>query len=116
LSIQKSKNIIIAGLKGYETKLADSKREGGRKLHQSAWESEDSRQLKKLTGKTDWFRGKRHLSLLVELDMRKETTGEAKEGRRSHWEGVKIQKSWRNVGQFLSCLWSKPRVGCWQPG
>jgi hypothetical protein len=55
-SLDQARKICMAGLKGYESDLKESRRPGGRKLHRSAAESSGSRYRKKLTGKSEWFR------------------------------------------------------------
>ena len=54
--MEQDRGIVVSGLKGYEKKLEDSKRPGGRKLHQGAGDSEGERRKKKLMGKSNWFR------------------------------------------------------------
>ena len=54
--LEQTRRIIVAGLKGYEKKLRESKIPGGRKMHRTSKESSVSRAWRKLTGKTEWFR------------------------------------------------------------
>ena len=53
---------LVAGLKGYENRLSQSRRDPGssgyRALHESAGVSFGARCLKKLTGKSTWFKKK----------------------------------------------------------
>ena len=51
-----TRKIILAGIKGYEKKLKNSKRLGGRKLLRTAEESHDSSIQKKLLDRTEWFK------------------------------------------------------------
>ena len=46
---------MITGITGYAARLKESKREGGKKLHQTDRENSKKRYLKKLTGKSEWF-------------------------------------------------------------
>ena len=55
-SIESTRKIIIAGLKGYERKLRNSRKEGGSKLLRTAKESYKTRTRKKLLEKTEWFK------------------------------------------------------------
>ena len=55
-TIEVTRKIIVAGLKGYEKKLMNSKKPGGKKLLRSAIESYKGRTRKKLLGKTEWFK------------------------------------------------------------
>ena len=57
-TIAVTRRIIVAGLKGYEKKLKNSKKPGG-KLIRSAKESYGQRARKKLLEKTDWFKDKK---------------------------------------------------------
>ena len=60
-NIKATRRIIVAGLKGYEKNLRNSKKEGGRKLLRTARESHKGRVQKKLLEKTNWFKaGKRN--------------------------------------------------------
>jgi hypothetical protein len=49
------RRVVLGGIKGYE-KMMKISRSGGRKLHRSSGESSATRALKKLTGKSEWFR------------------------------------------------------------
>ena len=55
------RRIVIAGIKGYEKLLKNSKLLGGRKLQRTAAESSKERARRKLTGKTEWFRKKKNI-------------------------------------------------------
>ena len=57
-SFDQTKNIVIAGLKGYESILKRCK-EGKTVLHRSAKIGLEERRKKKLLGKGNWFKGKR---------------------------------------------------------
>jgi hypothetical protein len=50
------RSILLSGLKGYERKLLSSRKVGGRALNLGAGATSHARRLKKLTGKTSWFR------------------------------------------------------------
>ena len=54
--MEKSRNIIIAGLKFYEKKVKGSKEPGGRKLHESSESTASRRCRKKIMSKTSWFK------------------------------------------------------------
>ena len=57
--LEQTRKIIISGLKGYEKKLAVSRKKiGGRKLHQGAKDSRSLRYRRKLMSKANWFREK----------------------------------------------------------
>ena len=55
-SLAKVRGILISGLKGYERKLEASREPGGKPYNQGASATSAARRLKKLTGKTSWFR------------------------------------------------------------
>jgi hypothetical protein len=55
-SITQTKKIILNGIKGYEKKLLESRKPGGRSLHRQAGESYNTRVRRKLCGKTEWYR------------------------------------------------------------
>jgi hypothetical protein len=55
-SLAEVRRNLISGLKGYERKLAASRRPRGPSMNKSAEESSGSRRLKKLTGKSSWFK------------------------------------------------------------
>ena len=57
-SIEVTRSIILAGLKGYEKKLRRSKQEG-RKVLRTARESYTKRTQRKLLAKTEWFKDKK---------------------------------------------------------
>jgi hypothetical protein len=57
--IPQTRKVLVNGLTCYERKLAESRKPGGRPLHQSESQSRDSRWRKKVTGKTDWYRNKK---------------------------------------------------------
>ena len=48
--------IIVNGVKGYERKVKESKRPGGRRLHRTSAESRGTQIRKKLLDKTEWFK------------------------------------------------------------
>ena len=50
---------MLAGLKGYEKIVYNSKKQGGRKIRRTAKESSATRALRKLTAKTEWFRDRK---------------------------------------------------------
>ena len=50
--------IILAGVKGYFSKLRRRKLTG-RRIHYTSEESKGARMKKKLLGKTSWYRGKK---------------------------------------------------------
>ena len=52
---QAARRNILAGLKGWRSKVNRCLKEG-KKLHRSAKESSDARRLRKLVGKNNWFR------------------------------------------------------------
>ena len=54
--VEQARRIVVSGLKGYESKLVESRKVGGRPLHLKAKESSARRYRKKLTAKSDWFR------------------------------------------------------------
>ena len=54
--VEQARRIVLSGLKGYESKLVESRKVGGRPLHLKARESSARRYRKKLTAKSDWFR------------------------------------------------------------
>ena len=56
-SIEATRKIVIAGLKGYEKKLKNSRKPGG-KLLRSAKESSSGRARKKLLERSEWFKDK----------------------------------------------------------
>ena len=58
--IDQVRRIILAGLKGYEKLLKESKKPGGRKLHRTAGESSKARARKKIMEKTEWFRDRKN--------------------------------------------------------
>ena len=58
-TLQQTRRILISGLKGYERKLWESRQPGGKPFHQNSGESSTRRRLKKLTGKSNWFRQKK---------------------------------------------------------
>ena len=51
---EKRREILVAGLKGYEKQL-DLNDRGIKKLYRRQWEGKASRAWTKLTGKSDWF-------------------------------------------------------------
>ena len=55
-SLEVTRRIIVAGLKGYERKLMNSRKPGGKKLLRTAKESYEGRVRKKLMAKTNWFK------------------------------------------------------------
>jgi hypothetical protein len=58
-NLEKIRQIIISGLKGYEKQLKISRQPGGRPLHQNSGQSKAKRQRNKLLGKSEWFRKER---------------------------------------------------------
>ena len=59
-SVEQTKSIIIAGLKGYET-LVNKCLNGKSKMHRSAAEGPKSRKVKKLLGKARWFKKRKKI-------------------------------------------------------
>ena len=57
--IDQVRRLIVAGIKGYERKLAKSKLSGRKTIHRSAKESQGLRRRTKLLGKSSWFRKRR---------------------------------------------------------
>ena len=57
--LEQVRRIIVAGLKGHENRLKQSKAEGRAHIHRSAKESQGARNRKKLFGKAEWFKGGR---------------------------------------------------------
>ena len=55
-TILATRRIIVAGLKGYEKKVMNSKKVGGKKLLRTAKESFQTRTQKKLLERTEWFK------------------------------------------------------------
>ena len=84
------RRIVIAGIKGYEKLLKNSKLPGGRKLQRSAAESSKERARRKLTGKTEWFRKKK-----VENENLSDG-GKGVEGLPEGWESQdRLQQGWK---------------------
>ena len=54
--IQSARKSCSSGLLFYEKRLYESKRPGGKPLHQSEKQSRGKRVWKKMTGKTDWYK------------------------------------------------------------
>ena len=52
-SVTATRNIIVAGLKGYEKKLRNSRKEGGGKFLRTAKESQKGRNQRKLLEKSE---------------------------------------------------------------
>ena len=67
-SIFQTRNIIVAGLKGYEKLLRKSRMPGGWKLHRTSSKRYQSRTRKKLTEKSEWFRQNKKDDVDIELD------------------------------------------------
>ena len=57
--VEQIRKVIINGIKGYERRLRESMRPGGRRLHRTAKESSGRRMRKKILDKTEWFRKKK---------------------------------------------------------
>ena len=54
--IEQVRTIVVNGVKGYERKVKESRRPGGRRLHRTSAESRGARIRKKLLVKTEWFK------------------------------------------------------------
>ena len=86
-SIPSSRKIVIAGLKGYEKKVYNSKKEGGRKLRRTAKESNVTRQQKKMTAKTEWFRERKRCRDLLDESLEEDEIARGwKRSKRSGWK------------------------------
>ena len=55
-ALDQVRKIVLNGIKGYESRVTESKQQGGRRLHQSASQSMGMRMRKKLLGKSEWFK------------------------------------------------------------
>ena len=87
-ALEQVRRIVLAGIKGYEKLLKNSKLPGGRELQRTAAESSKVRSRRKLTGKTEWFRKPRNQETEVPED----------EELPSDWNGnQKLPKGWSEV-------------------
>ena len=60
--LEQVRTIVVNGVKGYERKVKESKRPGGRRLHRTSAESRGARIRKKLLDKTEWFKKRGKMS------------------------------------------------------
>ena len=85
------RRIILAGLKGYDKLLKESKKPGGRKLHRTAGESSKARARKKIMEKTEWFRDRKNSE--SEGNQDKHTTSGMQEWEQEQWYENQIRWS-----------------------
>ena len=50
------REVMIRGLKGYERQVAQSVKEGRISIHKKGSSTRQARQIKKITGKTQWYK------------------------------------------------------------
>jgi hypothetical protein len=89
--LEQNRRTALGGIKGYETKLARSRR-GGQALHEGAAASQSARSRKKLMQKSNWFKdsGKKNLE---EEDKQGWTHGREDKNKEFNWREERKEDS-----------------------
>ena len=101
-SLEVTRRIIVAGLKGYERKLMNSRKPGGKKLLRTAKESYEGRVRKKLMAKTNWFKKRPReddedeLENILEGWKRRKTGEGCNYASTGHKETETLPNGWKN--------------------
>ena len=104
--LEQVRTIIVNGVKGYERKVKESKRPGGRKFRRTSAESRGARIRKKLLDKTEWFK-KRSKSSKEDAEKRPTNTGQQP---RKLMLQSELGAAWKQLKTDLVFLWSKQKM------